>query len=318
MSVPFERFINTSIPFQDRFVKIFNFSDEQSTQLANGIYNKDGFKCFFNDSGAIIVKKDNEPSVLDWKLPIALPSESRIEFPSGTNQVLAKNTSQKWFMSRSKGSWILYNNNDKFVLLYNPIARQEFADFYKSKPGEAKGILVEYCQKTGLADNVCKCINYENKELNISGEDENAQFCMNNLFGNNTNRKYIKESNRNEYDSISSQCHCVNQECPNDHPLTNALRDIVKCLGVNISICNTTLDAGRDFKSQNIDIVQQCGINRNSKPSEDTSKPSEDTPKPSDDTPKPSEDAPKSNSMMYIIIAIVILLILAGVFFMKR
>ena len=148
----------------------------------------------------------------------------------------------------------------------------------------------------------------KNKDINISGEEENAQFCMNNLFGNNTNRKYIKESSSNEYNSISSQCHCVNQECPNDHPLTNALREIVRCLGVNISVCNTTIDAGRDFKSQNIDIVQQCGINRKSKPSE-----AEDAPKPSPQTP-----TSKSNTMMYITIAIVILLILTGVFFMKR
>jgi hypothetical protein len=254
-----------------RLFKIYTFDDD--SKIIAGLTGKDGCKCFFSDIGDILViNKDGiqisyfinqtatkdliNGKLKDQNIPRTLSTEN--------NQVSSSSSITFLIPSKNYGKYFLYKKNSttKTVLLYNTIPRPEYSSFYKDDE-QAYALVADYCKEINAVDPICKCINQEN--ISSKDETENKQFCMNDIFGNNTVRTSIKKgSSSSVYGELERRCGCFNINCKKDHPFfitdrTKKYPPDGKCPSTDVTICNTTISGGTNLNLGDLKLDQKCG-----------------------------------------------------------
>ena len=259
MEFTIQRFYNkTGI---ERFIKVYTFSAQDSSLITKALPER---RLYFSDIGELIITESasSMKKVLNHKVAITQTTLPTLTVES--NLIHKAFEGQTFFFSRDLGFWVLcLETSGSYSIRYNPVPRQEYLKYFKADENNSISLLLDYCKEVKGLDPFCKCINRENSELNIQNEDENKQFCMNSLLGGNKTRTNIKKASSGmEYKAISSNCACLNIQCPKEkHPIQKEINRRVPCPGTILSICNTNITSGRDIKTLGMEIEQSCGVN---------------------------------------------------------
>jgi hypothetical protein len=279
----------------DRLQPVYTFSFEDQGAIIKALRKEDGMKAFFTDEfgGVLLSLSNGQTRYIKNPLVSKTVNQNVINAMTiGTNEVSILTTQDyNRFAVSSKpfGFWYLFKKdaNSLLQILYNPIPRAEFQSNDINTIKNNKSWIGKFCQEIGGIDPICKCINIENSELNIAGEDENQQFCMNELLRNNTSRKLLKGVARaGEYAELEKRCGCMIGKCDNAHPLWKYLLKsqilTETCPSSSFTICNANFNAGRDIKIDQVQLEQSCG----------GSFPQPTTPPPTEPPVIPPTDAP--------------------------
>jgi len=326
----------------DKYIVITKFSPSDSKLISDALIDSNS-SVYFSDKGSIDVVTPTVTKTFGNPLTGYNRSNS-------TNIELKIKTipsTQKYVFSKLLGFYVLYIASANNVSLrYNPMPRPEIVQFYKEDKSAAKGLILNACMETNGLDPVCSCIN-RNEET--TGSD--TEFCMNELFGSDTVRKAIKKADRKNYDEIAGWCFCSNTKCQQDHPVVKYIikEEKGECpKNLVITMCNSTINAGRDLKAQDINLQQNCGA------SSTTQTATQQVPPPVESPPVPAPSQPVTGSTytsdkpptttvattpqatqptkvkqiqappkqkdntIYIIIAIVLLIILVAAYFLLK
>lgn len=140
------------------------------------------------------------------------------------------------FFSQPKGNWILLPEGkedfSKYYIVYNPITRKEFLNYYDNNSEKAENLINQICNDlsdlttykndTYPLNPVCNCLN--NNDYN---------YCDQNLFGNNSGLKnYVFDSlSSDNQEKISKNCICLNPTCANSNiELIKKIKSKKNCL----------------------------------------------------------------------------------------
>jgi hypothetical protein len=145
--------------------------------------------------------------------------------------------------------WILYLEGDKYYLLYNFIHTKEFDNYYKIKKTEAMDIFYDYCKRTKGIDPSCSC------------GTGNVDICIERVAPG-----YLTQiKNTPDYSTIQSQCQHVENGCLSVADLTHSFLNSyyaeaanARPKNVTMTLCSTSISAGRDIKADSMNIQQSC------------------------------------------------------------
>jgi|688.fasta_scaffold214504_3 hypothetical protein len=329
---------------QNRYFIITNFNTSDSDLLIEAL-KSGNFKVYFNDNGVIEIKKG---SVTTKKFNNNMTNASSIDI-GVSNLVKMKDYKQKYIFSKPWGSYLLYIDNQKVTMRYNPIPRELANTVTSANRQSYNDYVIDVCMETDKLEPTCFCIHRDNDS---HPDDKNStEFCMDDLLGPELNKLAKRNAGSGGY--IGPQCHCYNPRCNENNPYR--VNSIVKLsppgitpcpTSKNITICNTSFDA-RSIEAGDIAVEQKCGGSGDTNasiPSTPVSSPAVPAPtqpvtgstytsdKPPSTTPStpssttpskppskpPSTTPSKSNNTIYIIIAIVLLIILAAAYFLLK
>jgi hypothetical protein len=321
-----------------RYYKVTSFSPEDSKLISDALSNTNS-KVYLSDNGGVlsINKTRNFKNGLTNQTDPDTSVSSIISLSPGNN---------KYVFSRPFGAWALYRKTEnEMFLVYNPVPRKEVDIFVEARGSSGmqtfKTEIEAACKENGSTDPVCLC---------VDGSEDDQKFCMDDLMGKKPRQDYQRLSPQT-YNAAEEICGCANTKCKKDHPfIIGHYRKKIPCpANVNFSVCNTSIDAGRDLKAGNVSIEQKCGVNTQNPPSAPPpapapapapaqapaqapaptapapaptaqrptapAKPTTAAPKPTTPiaSPAPAAPAPKSNTMLYVIIGVVLLLIIIGI-----
>jgi hypothetical protein len=240
---------------KDRYVTVRTFSQTDSNTISSALKSGSNKVYFGDDEGVISIDgntnfKNGLTGISDPALSTLLPN----------NIVNSDSVDDKYVFSKPNGKWILYcQNKDNLFLLQNPVPRPEWDICYKNASNVTVQQTIQSCLKTDGKDPVCKYLDGDNEE-----PDDN--FCMNDLLTPAT-RKVMKKGDRTGYANILSFCDC-SKKGYDTFPFIKTYRTNTPCpSSLAFSVCNTSIDAGRDLKAGNVNIEQKCGANQTNAPS---------------------------------------------------
>ena len=264
--------LNSVSPNIGSFFVVKTFSDTDSTIIKNGISNQKNV--YFDINGNLEID-DLDGNVLLIYKNVLTPTKKF----SNTNKgnIFADSNGNPISLARNdlvfspNKYWILYFDKDICYLLYNPIHRQSFKNYYNSQSFDNTGatnsdlntIFNQYCEITSLqndtsllrtyADETCSCIKLDD--------------CIDNATG-------IHSSNAKYRNSIGLNCVCAAPSCDtNKIPKTsfmykdgNGFKDRIisklpgaTCPSVQNVICTTEIKSAGDINMKGSQINQQCG-----------------------------------------------------------
>lgn len=243
------RSFNERFFMSDRPIKVFD--KERSLLMKNATSKdptvKETLFLYFNEWGSVLLYNGGT-KIIDFKNPL-VTSSSHENVIIDSNLVEEKTDNQKYFMCAGS-NWVLYydDTDEKFKVLYNYISSKGFAQYFKASRNSALSNLNEYC-RTIPNEKLCTCFNF-------TGND----FCMRDLLGTETTRSTLERVDTVGYNSIKTKCHCLNSNCPLDEPIMDIYKtDVNECPSViQITLCNSTINAGRDLSAGGINVAQNC------------------------------------------------------------
>jgi hypothetical protein len=241
MSIFAEKYLRNS-DILDRFFVVRTF-DPAYTQ----IIQYPGYNLFFDMHGNISVQdpeNDFKPVITELN-PLYT---DKVMTYLDRNKVGAEARKQPFIFSPGL-QWILYSKGDKCYLLYNFIHTKEFNDYYKIKKTEAMDIFYDYCAKTKGIDPTCSC------------GTGNVDICIERVAPG-----YLTQiKNTPDYSTIQSQCQHVENGCLSVADLTNSFLNTyyaepanARPKNVTMTLCSTSISAGRDIKADSMNIQQSC------------------------------------------------------------
>jgi len=249
----------------NRYIVVQVLSQTDSTDVVSALRDPaKSIQVLFSDSGNIqFIKngillrsiKNNFSGLPDGAIavsPTALLNSPTYNPSSGQN----------FFFSYSDGRWILDITDPNSVkILYNPVPRPEFVDYFYSNEGESQSVLYNLCREK-IGDPVCPCLNDRGDPTG------NNDFCMIDYFGGPQLQQAVKKkyggSSVSGYDAIAPTCSCFNPTCiaREANPFMKAYRCKNPCpTSMNISICETSFNAtgaGSSLSTGNLNLKQQC------------------------------------------------------------
>jgi len=323
----------------DKYIVIKKFSPTDSKLISDALIDSNS-SVYFSDGGSIdIVTESTEKSFGNPLTGYKEKNSTNIELKIKTIP-----STQKYVFSKMLGFYLLYiESSTNITLRYNPVPRPEIIALYKQNDNSAaiaKGLILNACLDSNGLDPVCSCIN---RNEDVTGVD--TEFCMNDLFGSPTIRKAIKKADNKAYGDISGFCFCSNSKCLPTHSVVKniILPEKKECpKDLIVTICNSTINAGKDLTAQDINLQQQCGATKTTEASPELTEsmptPSQPvtgstytsdkaptttvatTPQSTQPTKVKQIQAPpkQKDNTMYIIIAIVLLIILVAVYFLLK
>jgi hypothetical protein len=256
MSVDFiiNKFKNNTGP--NRYITIYNFNSSDNQLLLEAL-KSGNYKVYFNDDGVIEIKKGAETIK---KFKNSVTGNNSIDITT-SNQVKMKDYTQKYVFSRPWGAYLLYIDNQKIKILYNPIPRELANTVTSANRKSYNDYIIDVCFDTDKLDPVCYCIHRDNDEH--KDDPNSTEFCMDNLLGPELNK--LAKRNQGAGGYIGPQCHCYNPRCDESHPYrVNAIiklspPGITACpTSKNITICNASFDAGQ-IETGDVSVQQKCG-----------------------------------------------------------
>lgn len=171
--------------------------------------------------------------------------------------------------------WILYQDKTLWYLMYNPIHRRNFKQYYNSISYNADGLsnssgtddvkhlITKYCEivagtstpgMRNFADPTCKCLMKEE--------------CIDDSFGSHVTNQMIRNK-------VDLSCVCLTDNCKNppidgDSFLPDFTRNVSSKLpngncptSITISVCDSNISAGGNVNSSGLNIKQDCGVINN-------------------------------------------------------
>jgi len=327
----------------NKYIVIKKFSPEDSKLISDALIDSKS-SVYFSDSGSIdVVTETTEKTFGNSLTGYKETNSTNIELKIKTIP-----STQKYVFSRLLGLYVLYIASPREVTLrYNPVPRPEIINLYKQSTANAtvaKGLIMNACIDSNGLDPVCSCINRDEDDTGMDTE-----FCMNDLFGTPTVRRAIKKADRKAYDTISGVCFCTNSKCQPNHPVVEYIikKEKGECpKNLVVTLCNSTINAGRDLKAQDINLQQNCGSSQTTQTAPEPSPSPAPSPAPSQPvtgstytsdvppsstttTTKPKTTTPtkvtqiqappkQKDNTMYIIIAIALLIVIIVAYFMLK
>lgn len=274
---------NTTLPnnpsTKSAFFSVKNFSPAESDVITDAIIdNGRTKKFFFDNNGNIQILDSTGNSLLNstgynyFKNPI---SSNPLDPINKQSIFVNKDTSKPKVFYRNdliisnNKQWVLYKDGSIFRLLYNPLHRQSFKDYYNNLPDKGtdgltsslKNLVNQYCEvlaKPGdispvrkYIDNSCNCLRYND--------------CIDDV----TN-SYIQTSDyRNK---LGQNCVCSAPSCGNnlsvdpssfmyDKYVQNVTSKLSggECPDIKNIICSINVSGGSDVALTNAKFDQQCG-----------------------------------------------------------
>lgn len=255
----------------------------------------------FTQDGSIGILKDNKIE----KEYLNRMTESSKVFTNDTKIKMQTTTISETFIS-STGLWILYvdikKNDDKtyskqLYLLYNPIHREDYKNYFLNSRYTALKIFNTYCDTIGNKDNACYCI--------PSSDTNDHNRCVKKLYNDEAVRSLAMRSSPNGYAVTANNCPCYLSECGKArtsvastsfirNPVMRGTGDIPSdglwgldnCANRNVSfsICSQSFEVGGNLNAGDMDLSQTCGGG------------SSDTPTAPAATTAPEATAPSANA----------------------
>ena len=277
---------------QGSFFKIYSLSQEESVLLKNSINDTSKY-VFFDINGHIKIDNSDRTQLFLKKNPLVKNDfnlNSRLEITQ------SKIPRLDFFMTQNK-KWIMYYDNSLYHLLYNPIHRSSFRDFYAIQNvsndgltvadqnyngGDMKNLMTKYCEiiaekntTTGnrkFADETCKCM------MGIRGDSSSTEQdseCVDSAMGYHSTSSHARNQ-------IKSKCRCYSKDCSdlngevvkldNDsffkrlstsittpRDFLSKIEKLDPCPTSNtIIVCDANVSAAGGIKG-NTTVVQQCG-----------------------------------------------------------
>lgn len=269
------------------FFIVKKFSSDESKLIKNAIDLKNNV--YFDDNGNLRIVQ-NEKITLDFQNPL-----HKIKFnstnpgniftsKSGTND---RPIYRKDLILNSDGRWILYTLNDICYILYNPLHRSSFKNYYLPNLkndnttilSSISNLFTKYCETLSsstinentprtYADNSCNCIRIED--------------CID----NGVESKISDPKFRN---SIGNNCLCIAPNCDKNlyvssnsfmNPDDGYKKIMIdkklggKCPDQKLILCSTKIEAGGNVNLVGSKLSQTCGSDAVPSPvSETTAKP---------------------------------------------
>lgn len=267
------------------FFIVKKFSSNDSKLIKNAIDLK--YNVYFDDNGNLKIVQ-NENVILNFQNPLhAIKFDSTnpgniFTSKSGTND---KPIYRKDLILNSNGKWILYTLNDICYILYNPLHRTSFKNYYLQNLkndntniiSSVSNLFTKYCETLSstidenvprtYADNSCNCIRIED--------------CIDNAVGS-------KISDPKFRNSVGNNCLCIAPNCDTNlyvssdsfmNP-TDGYKQIMKekklggnCPDQKIILCSTKIEAGGNVNLVGSKLSQTCGENAPSAPTTATRAP---------------------------------------------
>ena len=278
---------------QGSFFKIYTLSQEDSTLLKISI-NDSSRIVYFDINGHIKIENSDRTQLFLKKNPIV---KNEFNVNSRLEITQSKIPRLDFFMTQNK-KWIMYYDNSLYHLLYNPIHRSSFRDFYAIQNvsndgltvadqnyngGDMKKLMTKYCEiiaekntSTGnrkFADETCKCM------MGVRGDSSSTEQdseCIDSAMSYHSTSSAARSK-------IGSLCRCLAKtECSdlngevlkldNDSffkrlPTSSTTpRDFLSKIekldpcpsALNITVCDANVSSAGGIKG-NPNITQNCG-----------------------------------------------------------
>ena len=260
------------------FFIVKTFSLTESTTIINAITQKENV--FFDKSGNITIRDTADNSLIfKWLNPL---SKNLYTASKNDNIFIQKDaiiSNQKVeslprpdLIHSNNSTWILYSKDKICYILYNPIHRRSFKNFYNTLPssdfddssGNISNLFNSYCslqRENGsssssvlnYADRACKCIIQEDgidDAVGVKITDPNYRSKM-----------------RNNYFCNAPSCQVSNLEVSEDSFMYGTdsyyqrrVNKIGKCPDTNITICSLAINSAGNTNLVGTKIGQECGI----------------------------------------------------------
>ena len=266
--------------------KTFNASD--SAIIISAINAKIQNSFYFDLYGNLFIYDGSGNQLLGFNNPLAY-GRPFDKLHSTGSIILSKVYNTKLIMSETN-TYILSINNNIVKMLYNPIHRTSFKNYYNSCLLNANGngynsgadgndsiqaLIGKYCEinaipgssngNRGYSDSSCKCLGLPDVTYNndVVGE------CIDDALGQHVTDPSVR--NTLGYTCVCAAGSCTDQLTTtggigNSSFVTNFKQNIVKASGYNGQcppiqsvICNLAINAGGSVNTSNAKISQNCG-----------------------------------------------------------
>lgn len=259
-----------------KFFKLKTFTEAETTVIKNGVKDKSNF--IFDDNGNVSYQniKWMNPMVVNNIFDEQMTLERIKTLGESTNYELGKNM----ILSRNL-KFILYFKDKNAYILYNPIHRNYFRNYYNNIPLEQLGLdgrtsigehkldplFRSYCSSMKdddiFVDPTCLCI-------------ESPLTCQQNaIFKTNVaNFPEISAKNKGKLSDIGNCCSTFSPGCgygssleASDSFITKFMQNIRNAnsgcpTNFNYTDCSIVLDIAGDAKLAQTQFAQECGIGR--------------------------------------------------------
>ena len=320
-----DRDINGITNKKGAFFNVKTFNIVESKIIIDAIKLKLMNSFFFDQYGNLYITKDGDKKfdftniLTNKKFDINNTNKSSIELNNIQNPKIIMSENNKFMLN-------IENNIVK--MLYNPIHRNSFKNYYGTQTTDKSGLnsqlnnlVNKYCEINAVpgtkdgsrqyADNTCKCLGLPNADSKVlTGE------CVDDALGSHLTNPIIRNN-------IGYTCICAAPSCKYDDPdsfLSPFLKIVEKnlstggkCPDIQNVICEVSIKAGSGVNLSSGQIQNNCGNQlaamettppptlpptttttpTTAKPSPTTAKPSPTTAKPSPTTAKPTPTTAK-------------------------
>lgn len=257
----------------DRYLVLYTLNDSNSKLVIDALRDSSkSIKVLFGTSGNIQLIKNGTITDTIKNPIINLPDDvigSDEQYINSNRSTFDPN--QNVFFSYPDGRWIINISDSLVKILYNPVPRPEFIDYFNKNEGNALQTLYTVCSESGLiglesgliglgsgnSNPICMCLN---QTSDTSGKTE---YCMENLLGSPSLQQEVRKQFAGQYGQLASVCYCSNPNCyARPNPFMDAYKIKHPCpTSLQIQICNTSIDATGNNSSVttgNLSISQNC------------------------------------------------------------
>ena len=284
---------NVTFP-KGAFFIIKTFTPTESGFIVDAIKKGQAQTMYFDQFGNLIIfdgpiASTPKPNMKINFINITASIGSNINYDSPSGLVDMTNILNNKLILSKYNTYILnLYDKSKVQILYNPLHRKSFKDFYKSLiPGldgfnssddnnnnkDVSTLVDKYCEimaskntKNGernYADPTCKClgtINTRTYGKTVTGDPDPVGECIDEAIGHVTIDQVRQQTGLN--------CVCAAPSCATNIPdsflsnfVTNVKSQIPKCPDIKTSFCSMIVNAGGGINATNATLSQRCGDN---------------------------------------------------------
>ena len=269
---------NTSSKANFFIAKTFSSSDSQI--IINGIYNK--LKFFFDDHGNIKIKDNDDVVLFSFKNPLSTrvmdsSNPGNIFADKMLNGQLLREIVRKDFILNSNSKWILYTLDSVCYLLYNPLHRNSFKNFYNQKLGPSSNGVASNSTFDNLFNKYCEITsspNINNKSLRKYSDNACNCIRLDDCIDNAAGAKITDIKFRN---SVGKTCSCIAPNCSDkqnlyidnssfmysdDNSYSRRIEKSLsdgKCPDIKLILCSTNIDSAGNTNLVGTTINNVCG-----------------------------------------------------------
>ena len=256
-----------------KFFAIRSYGKAGSKLIDDELKKQDRSNLVFDDDGHVAIislgkswKNQLVDTAIDYQRTVSPTEDFPLESIEGTNPEFVRR-SRNAVMSRNL-KYILYRvSNERVLLLYNPLHRQYFKDYYKNlKELDSFGTNGNDKHKTSkLFPTYCSAMKDEEGNVYIDATCNcfgNLQTCKKNALLQGNMVDYPNVPDR-FLAAIGTNCVCAAPSCDpvgvTDSFLTDFKNNVSECnVDVNIADCSQVFDSAGDININEATVGQRC------------------------------------------------------------